>query len=230
MVEDDITASGLYSLTRELDSNVELGVPAKRWIRDWSSDQKDLTLLYHATKILRPGFIVETGTFEGHGTYVMARAAHENANGARILTIDYDGDPSTTLDDSKWDQLREIRNENLAEIKRRFPGCQVDFVEGDSRMVLAKLFCNGDSWDFFYQDSMHFFKGIKAEWDALEPHAAAGAVAIFDDITPTGSGARFSLLLDRCFAGWFARRSLFKGWSYAYSSSGHGQLWTRKSQ
>jgi len=135
---------------------------------------------------MKPGTIIETGTFEGHGTFAMAAAASENNNGAVIYTIDYDGDPvqdeKGTVSEHEWSELSRIRQENIERISREFKNCQVIFIEGDSRLVLPQVVAGIETWDFWYQDSMHFAEGIREEWDIMCPYASKGAIVIFDDI------------------------------------------------
>ena len=50
--------------------------------------------------------------------------------------------------------------------------------------VLPELFSGGKmKWDFFYQDSMHFYEGVKSEWELVRKHANSKALAVFDDIS-----------------------------------------------
>jgi hypothetical protein len=146
----------------------------------------------------------------------MAAAAHENDNGARIFTIDYSGDPTTELPDQAWHELQAIREENLAETRKRFPGCEIQFIEGDSRAVLPGVMEQIDVWDFFYQDSMHFVEGIRAEWDVLKDQGSARCVVVFDDIGRSHPWTKF-------FANHEGDR-----WSHRAGWWRHPQLWAQK--
>lgn len=157
----------------------------------WNTRVPDQNALSMAVTLLRPRCIVDTGTHEGISAAVLAQAAPE---GARLLTVDYDGDPSMPLAPPKpgddyashadWAELALIRRENLAELRRLRPDMTIEFLDGDSRRTLRRAierFCP-DGWDFWYQDSMHHYEGILTEWLQMVPFAAEGAVAIFDDV------------------------------------------------
>jgi hypothetical protein len=170
---------------------------------------------------LKPKVIFETGTFEGHGTYAMAAAAHANRNEAQIFTIDYDGDPvqdqKGTVTQEEWLQLRRIREKHLEMMANDFPGCRVVFVEGDSRKVLPGLLETIDHWDFWYQDSMHFAEGVRQEWDIMEAQAAEKATIVFDDISKKNA-----------FSRWF-KKTYKKTWNYSPRRDfGHKQCLAQK--
>jgi len=167
-----------------LNTEQSLDLPIPKWKNNWSIDPKNASMIYNCIKIRKPKIIIETGTFEAHGTYVMAKAAHENNNDATIITIDYDGDPTTELEFGDWINLREIRDRNIKHIQDNFFNCNIEFINGDSREVLKKVFPERIScWDFFYHDSMHYKEGILAEWLSVRQYIRKGSIAVFDDIS-----------------------------------------------
>jgi len=128
---------------------VDLGVPPSRWRESWSTHELSAKRIFNAMRIFRPRCILETGTFEGLGTWVMAKALA--ANGGEIITIDYDGDPEVAMPESDWKELDRIRAENLETARKDFPGVTIEFIKGDSRKVLPGLFpARWDRWDFFF--------------------------------------------------------------------------------
>lgn len=206
----------------QLFKNSNLSYPAPRHRLSWSTKKPHLDLLYHVVKAYQPKTIIETGTFEAHGTFAMAAAAHENDNGANIFTIDYDGDPLQdkigSVSMGEWLELKKYRNNNIEDIKKTFHKCSVDFIEGDSREVLPKLLESIENWDFWYQDSMHFEKGIKQEWDIMEPRANASSLIIFDDIS-----------IRNGFSKWFKSSKKKQGWKYRYIKKfNHKQCWAQR--
>lgn len=216
--------------------NVALDLPQRKWEYDWGSHSINLVMLYNAIRIFKPKILVETGTFEGQGTYVMARAAHENNNDAHIITIDYGGDPDPTfkLPKEKWTELERIRQQNLSLISDRFPKVEVSFWKGDTRDILPAIFPEKyNSWDFFYQDSMHFFEGIMAEWTVMEKYSSKGAIVVFDDIQFIIGFKKVlhlrKLLSQREFCSWFVWHEVINGgWIYKSINKGHGQFWAQK--
>ena len=172
--------------------------PPSRWTHNWGMDAQNSGIVYELIRSQKPEVIVETGTFEGQATYVMAKAAHDNNNNCRIYTIDYDGDPTSDFETEEWLKLKELRNANLEKIRNEFPNCKVIYVEGDSRLVLDTIFTQyGETqWNLFYQDSMHFFDGIMSEWNIMEKYQAPQSITIFDDMWLKGV---------RKFANWFEK-------------------------
>ena len=60
--------------------SVQLELPPSRWKFAWSTHELSAKRLYNGIRWRRPQIIVETGTFEGLGTFTMAMAAQENDN------------------------------------------------------------------------------------------------------------------------------------------------------
>ena len=160
----------------------------------WSTLRVHLDFLHNLILSLKPKIIIETGTFEAHGTYAIAAAAHKNNNGARIFTHDYDGDPvqdeTGTVSKESWLELRKLRETNIQRIQDEFTQCEVSFVEGDSRLTLPETLKQFSQWDFWYQDSMHFAEGIQSEWDIMSGAEADDAFVIFDDISKKNQFSR----------------------------------------
>jgi hypothetical protein len=173
---------------------------------------------------------VETGTFEGLGTFTMAMAAQENNNGARIFTVDYDGDPDVSIPMEEWLLLRKLRDENLDLARARFPRVEIRFLNGDSREVLPSVFpAQLDHWDFFFQDSMHFMSGIMAEWEIMKPFARPGSVVVFDDVCLDWKKMPAHLLKQNDFCGHFLlREGLRNGWACKSTAEGRAQFWAQK--
>ena len=190
--------------------------PKSEWINNWGIQQNNANSLYKHILKTKPNVILETGTFEAQATYVMAKAANVNNNNCIIYTIDYDGDPTSNLDISKWLLLKKIRNKNLDKIKEEFKNVKVKFCDGDSRNVLKTLFTdnNIDKVDLFYQDSMHFTEGIKSEWILVEPYIKKNSYTIFDDLQLKGV---------RTFRDWFKKKYKNK-YSYREITDGHKQF------
>ena len=195
-----------------------LDFPKSRWINNWGIEKSNAESLHNLIIKNKPKVILETGTFEAQATYVMAQAAHKNNNNCIIYTIDYDGDPTTNLDKDKWLLLKKIREENLNKIKDNFGNVKVNFIDGDSRIVLKELVKNVKKFDLFYQDSMHFFEGIKAEWQIVESNIELNGMVIFDDLKLKGVKA---------FRDWF--KSKYKNqYSYSEINTGHKQFIIKK--
>ena len=205
-------------------TNYTIEIPKNGLIHKWGIDEHGAKMLFNLIINKKPKVIIETGTFEGQGTYVLAQAAHLNNNGCKIYTIDYDGDPtSDTISKGEWLQLKQIRNNNICAIKKEFPNCEVIFLDGDSRKMLPKIFDLDGKYketkcDIFYQDSMHFFNGIQDEWKLVEPYIVSDSVIIFDDLKLKGVKA---------FRDWFIDNYKNK-YEISENNNGHRQLIVRK--
>jgi predicted O-methyltransferase YrrM len=212
------------------DSSIRLDLPPSRWKHAWSTHELSAKRLHNAIRWRQPVTIIETGTFEGLGTFAMAKAAHENANQAKIFTIDYDGDPDTAIPMDDWLQLRALREENLDLARARFPDVEIHFLNGDSRMILPSLFPDQlEHWDFFFQDSMHFFAGILAEWQIMKPFAKDGSVVVFDDICFDGKKILRHLLKKDDFCWHFLLNEAWRnGWHCKSTAEGRAQFWAQK--
>jgi hypothetical protein len=194
--------------------------PKSKWINNWGIEQSNANFLDKFVTKNKPKIILETGTFEGQATYVMAQAADKNNNGCVIYTIDYNGDPTTDLELEKWLLLEKIRNQNLSKIKENFPNVQVKFIEGDSRVVLKELFSNNNikKVDLFYQDSMHFKEGIESEWNLVKNYILKDCHVIFDDLCLKGV---------KKFRDWF-KTKYKKEFEYSEENYGHKQFIVKK--
>jgi hypothetical protein len=193
------------SFWHSLDRGESIELPPARWrFRKWGSVPRDASRLYRLVRLLRPEVIIETGTYEAQGAYALAAAASANNNNARVFTFDYDGDPTTTLPDAAWKELKSIRQSTLDLIQRQFSNCTVEFVEGDTRQILPRFLAERQlKWDLFFQDSMHFHDGILSEWTAMRAYASKKALALFDDISEDA---------DHPFTHWFKTHEVPKGW------------------
>lgn len=211
------------------DFTQDLNIPPSRWKKAWSTHELSAKRLSNAIRIFRPRRILETGTFEGLGTWVMARALAENGGG-EIVTIDYDGDPEVAMPDADWRNLDRIREENLASARKDFPNVSIHFIKGDSRKVLPDLFpSRWNHWDLFFQDSMHFAAGIQAEWDIVRPFAAPHAIAVFDDVCLDWwkLGAHLTGRADFCLG--FALRQITQPrWRFKSTAEGRAQFWIQR--
>jgi len=199
-----------------LKKKVNLIIPSSKWIHKWGIDDINAQFIYNMIINSKPEIIIETGTFEGQGTYVLAQAAHINNNNAKIYTIDYDGDPtSTTISLEQWKDLKKIRDNNLKKIKEEFPNVDVVFLDGDSREMLPKIFneYGEQKCDFFYQDSMHFIEGIQQEWNLVKSKLSTNSITIFDDLQLKGV---------QKFRDWFIKNET--GYNLFELNNGHKQF------
>ena len=198
----------------------------KKWIYDWSINEDNASIMFEAIKLIKPTIVIETGTFEGHGTLLIASAINELNKKATIYTIDYPNDPLTKLDKKKWLDLDKIRKNNLNKIRNKFDDIKIVYLEGDSRIVLPKLLFESQiKWDLFFQDSMHFYEGILSEWNAIKSYANSRAIAIFDDISLSKKEFEQNGIK---FCQWFSSSKDALKWNYLSTEIGHHQFWVQR--
>ena len=194
--------------------------PNNKWIHKWGIDQLNANFIYEVIRQHKPKILIETGTFEAQGTYVIAKAMNENNNNAILYTIDYDGDPTSNFDDNVWKELKKIRDNNLNLIKQNFPNCKVIFLNGDSREMLSTIFSEYKETqiDFFYQDSMHFKDGIIQEYNLVKEYLYKDSITIFDDASLKGV---------KEFMSWFKEKESKNYYCY-FLDTGHKQFIIQK--
>jgi predicted O-methyltransferase YrrM len=202
-------------------------LPPARWSEPWSTHPASASRIYQAAAWRQPRLIVETGTFEGLGTFALAKAA-QSYGGARIYTVDYDGDPDAEVEAEKWAELKRFRDENLAAARSAFPDVDIVFVEGDSRIVLPELAAGpARGWEMFFQDSMHFTSGIQAEWNIMEPACASRALVVFDDVCLDWRKLPSHLTSRPDFCLWFVLHR-WHSWSWRSTGEGRGQFFAQR--
>lgn len=195
------------------------------WKHGWRSQDAELDRLHAAAKRIAPTTVIETGTLAAHATCALAVAMEEATGAGRLFTIDYDGDPvqdgKGTISAKDWAELRANREANLAAVRAAAPSVEVAFREGDSRKVLPSVLEAAGSWDFWFQDSMHYKSGIREELDLMLPAMGEDAYIVFDNV-------------DRVhpFGRWFVR-SFLPGaegrWAYRSLTVGRTrQLWAHR--
>lgn len=141
---------------------------------------------YALVRATRPQHVVETGTDKGLGSLVLAAALLRNGAG-RLTTIDVN-DSSGYLIGGRYGEV-------------------IDRRVGDSVAVLPSLAQVG----LFLHDSWHTFEHETAEYEAVAPALAAGALVLSDNAHVTAAlpqwaertGRRFSYWQERPAGHWY---------------------------
>lgn len=119
-------------------------------------------LLAGIVRAMKPKIIIETGTYKGFSTLMIASALKRNERG-HLYTID--------LND--WKVLEECRKFELDSF--------VTFIQGDSRLAIRELIAKIDNVDFLWLDADHTKKSILEELEAALPAIRPGALIAFHD-------------------------------------------------
>lgn len=187
-----------------------------RWCQDsWRYDANDAGRIVKWIDLARPRMVVETGTFEAQGTFLIA-SAMQACGGGTLFTFDMPNDPDNlSITEAQWAELARIRAENLRVVQGGNPAVATTYVDGNTRVTLPATAFPAPV-DFWFQDTMHFLGGILAEFNAMEERMAPGGVIVFDDI-----GTEHPL------RAWMAENRN-EGWFHHHFAGGHGQLWSQK--
>lgn len=134
----------------------------------WAADSLLARCCYLACRVLEPEVVVETGVAYGVSSAFILRALEENGRGV-LHSVD----------------LPPLRREY-----ERFWGVAVDGAQrgrwrlhrGSSTRVLPRLLDELETVDLFVHDSMHTYRNMRREFEAVWPHLRAGGALIADDV------------------------------------------------
>jgi predicted O-methyltransferase YrrM len=156
---------------------------------------------YALVRARRPARVVETGVDKGLGTCVLAAALLRNAaegHPGRVTSLDI--------------------NPEAGYLAAAEPWCGVvDLVIGDSLASIAAL---DRPVDLFLHDSDHAAAHERAEFRAVEPRLAPGALLLTDNVTATDVLARHAEATGRRFLAWTERPA--RHW---FPGDGIGAAW-----
>jgi predicted O-methyltransferase YrrM len=134
----------------------------------WAVDSLLARSCYLVCRLLEPAVVVETGVAYGVSSAFVLRAMQENGRGV-LHSVD----------------LPPLRREY-----ERFWGAAVDGAlagrwrlhRGSSARVLLPLLEELEDVDLFVHDSLHTYRNMRREFEAVWPHLRAGGVLIADDV------------------------------------------------
>lgn len=120
---------------------------------------------YAIVRSLKPKIVFETGTHDGLGASIFARALQRNAKeGHRGTLYTFDIDPQ-----SGWLVPPELRR-------------HVGFVRGGVKETLPKTLAQlGAKVDLFIHDSIHTYEHETWEFETVAPHISPGGVLLTDN-------------------------------------------------
>jgi predicted O-methyltransferase YrrM len=148
-----------------------------------SSSAHSGRILTSVVRFMRSRSCLEIGTAYGLSALFLAAAQARGHEAGTVSTIEC-SEPQATL-------AFEL-------LKARHPDTVRTF-RGRSTEVLAEVCADGAVFDFLFHDGEHSGAAYVADFNAYEPHLAAGSVVLFDDITWEDPAAPGSA---ETFAGW----------------------------
>lgn len=126
--------------------------------------------------------IVELGVFRGGSLAVLAE--HANAPVYGVDTFGRRGTPAYYRTGSHWIRWWE----RFADRKHSWAANRkaAEAVAPTATLIVADTAKTGQRWDgppigLLYIDADHSYEGVRADWEAWEPHLAQGASVVFDD-------------------------------------------------
>ncbi len=134
----------------------------------WAADSLLAPCCYLMCRVLEPNVVVETGVAYGVSSAFILRALEENGRGV-LHSVD----------------LPPLRREY-----ERFWGMAVDKTlegrwklhRGSSARILPRLLDELETVDLFVHDSLHTYRNMRREFEAVWPHLRAGGALIADDV------------------------------------------------
>lgn len=136
--------------------------PSPQWGSEMAVEIETGLLLHALVRAVRPDNVIETGTHKGFSAMILAQALENNGHG-KLYTID----------------LTDHRVQALSE-KYGLAG-RVTFIQGDSRIELAKLAKTLGRFSFLWLDSDHDDTVVLAEIAAAAPALQPGSFVAFHD-------------------------------------------------
>ncbi len=134
----------------------------------WAADSLLARCCYLACRLIEPSIVIETGVAYGVSSAFILRALEENGSGT-LHSVD----------------LPPLRREY-----ERFWGIAVDkrlrgrwnLHRGSSGRVLPEILGETGAVDLFLHDSLHTYRNMRREFEAVWPRLRTGGVLLADDV------------------------------------------------
>ena len=167
----------LWDCIEAISSLHELQIASMRSLTLGASHSYEArSMLYPVFQVLRPGYIVEIGTYHGLTSAFMWKLNKELGQLSKVITFD-------------------IAASKLAPLIWRSLGASgfVTFIHGDSADMIPKK-CE-EGIEFALIDGDHSYNAAERDWRAIQPLLAPRSVVFFDNMQhPGGCGKFFSTL------------------------------------
>jgi len=166
--EFGVSESAITALVQELENDTELRSSLEQRLQRRKDRNKRARYgrrigWYCITRMMKPSLIVETGTADGLGTAILARALHRNKQeGTAGLLLSFD-----IIDDAGW----------LADAAH---GSDFRILIEDTKSSLDGHL-SGKKVDFFIHDSDHSYAHETLELENVSKYLREGAVIISDN-------------------------------------------------
>ena len=164
-VLDELALREIEEDTRRLMEEIRRSDP---FTPRWAADSLLARCCYVSCRLLEPSVVIETGVAYGVSSAFILRALEENGRGV-LHSVD----------------LPPLRREY-----ERFWGIAVDeelrdrwsLHRGSSGRVLPELLRRTGAVDLFLHDSLHTYRNMRREFEALWPCLRRGGVILADDV------------------------------------------------
>jgi predicted O-methyltransferase YrrM len=138
--EFGVQESIIDAFVKELENDLELRTSLETRLSERKDRNKHARYgrrigWYCITRMIRPSVIVETGTADGLGTAILARALHKNSqegSPGTLLSFDIQSDTGWLIDPTLGDSFRLIIGDAKSSMDANLSGTKVDFFIHDS--------------------------------------------------------------------------------------------------
>jgi predicted O-methyltransferase YrrM len=134
----------------------------------WAADSLLACCCYLMCRLLEPAVVVETGVAYGVSSAFILRALEENGRGV-LHSVDLP--PLRREYESFWGVGVDRAHERRWKLHR-----------GSSVRVLPRLLEELETVDLFVHDSLHTYRNMRREFEAVWPHLRTGGALIADDV------------------------------------------------
>src|SRR6266536_2239310 len=135
------------------------------------------SMLFPIFKELRPGTVLETGTFHGLTSAFMWRLGDLNKKRPKVMTFDLD---ASEMGPMVWANLGADDH--------------VTFVRGDSGITVSEFAERNQ--EYVLIDGDHSYDGARRDWEAIRPLLAERSVVFFDNMRHSAGCGSFFASLD----------------------------------
>ncbi len=134
----------------------------------WAADSLLARCCYVACRLIEPSVVIETGVAYGVSSAFILRALEENGKGS-LHSVDLP--PLRREYESFWGIAVD------KELRGRW-----NLNRGSSGRVLPELLGQTGTVDLFLHDSLHTYRNMRREFEAVWPRLRAGGVLLADDV------------------------------------------------
>jgi predicted O-methyltransferase YrrM len=150
-----------------------------------SSRPEEGRFLYSFVRMLKPGIVVETGTFVGYSSLCIAQALEDNGENGHLHSFDL----FQNLPENYRSPLCPDTSNSLHVVRTHLGkaglSSRVTLHQGDSAGEIENVFPDKKPCiDMAYIDGDHTLKGCIADWNVVAERLQPGGIVLLHDVEP----------------------------------------------